>query len=517
MLKYSRRLLLCVLCGALSACDDGRSSDDPAPQESGPPPRGSLVENPPPRVDSISVAELVATLGASFEGQALLEITGEPACRIDVHHLKYHTVAPGDAPTIASGALMVPAGTGPQCQGERPVLLYAHGTTSERAFNMADIRNADRIESILMATAFAAHGYIVVAPNYVGYDISSQYHPYLNADQSSKDMIDALTAARAALPTSDAPTTRPSAQLFVTGYSQGGHVAMATHRAMQAAGMTVTASAPMSGPYALAAFGDAVFYGQVNAGAPLHLTMLITGYQHAYGNIYASATDVFEARYASGIETLLPSTQARSALYEQGLLSRQQLFSDTPPDPAFASYTPPSQPAEFANVFAQGFGPDHLITNSFRLAYLDDAQASPDGGFPTTTTTLAPDAPAHPLRQAFKLNDLRDWAPTSPMLLCAGNGDPTVFFFNTQLMQGYWAPTSVPLTVLDVDAEPVENDPFADYKRGFEAAKILLAANAVASGANDGGTAAVQEAYHATLVAPFCLAAVRSYFASLVP
>ena len=37
---------------------------------------------------------------------------------------------------------------------------------------------------------------------------------------------------------------------------------MATHRAMQAAGMTVTASAPMSGPYALSAFVDAVFRGR---------------------------------------------------------------------------------------------------------------------------------------------------------------------------------------------------------------------------------------------------------------
>jgi hypothetical protein len=53
---------------------------------------------------------------------------------------------------------------------------------------------------------FAAEGYIVVAPNYVGYDTSTLgYHPYLNADQQSKDMIDALTAARSALPTADAP------------------------------------------------------------------------------------------------------------------------------------------------------------------------------------------------------------------------------------------------------------------------------------------------------------------------
>ena len=49
---------------------------------------------------------------------------------------------------------------------------------------------------------------------------------------------------------------------------------MATHRAMQAAGMPVTASAPMSGPYALSAFGDAIYYGNVNLGATLFTPML---------------------------------------------------------------------------------------------------------------------------------------------------------------------------------------------------------------------------------------------------
>lgn len=518
MKTLTKLATLMLAAAALPACDSGGSNDDaPPPQESGPPPRGTLVEAPPPRVDSVSVADLANELGATIEGQALLQLTGQPACRVDVHHLKYHTVAPGDVPTTASGALFVPAGIEPECQGERPILLYAHGTTTERAFNMADIRNEDRIEAILMVASFAAHGYIVVAPNYVGYDGSSDYHPYLNADQSAKDMIDALTAARSALPTADAPTTRASAQLFVTGYSQGGHAAMATHRALEAAGMPITASAPMSGPYALAAFGDAVFYGQVNASAPLLLTMLMTGYQQAYGNIYATPTEAFEAQYASGIESLLPSTQPRSALFEQGLLPHDHLFSATPPDPAFASYTPATEPAELANVFALGFGPNHLITNSYRLAYLQDAQANPDGGFPTTTNGLPAEAPAHPLRQAFKTNDLRNWTPKAPVFMCAGSEDPTVFYMNTQLMQGYWAPSAAPVTVLDVDADPIANDPYEDLKQGFDAAKALVAANAVAGGADDGGTAAVQEAYHATLVAPFCLAAVRSYFDSLAP
>jgi hypothetical protein len=515
--KMSRfPLLLTVFATALilSGCDSSDNDDDPG-ESNEPPPRGTLVEDPPPRVTSLSAADLVVALGGTLDNQQFLQLAGTPVCRVDVHQLRYHTVGGSDEPITSSGALMVPAGIEPECQGDRPVVMYAHGTTLASDFNIADVTDEESQEGLLIAAAFAAKGYIVVAPNYAGYDTSSAtYHPYLNADQSSKDMIDALTAARSAMPTTFAPTTRMSNQLFLTGYSQGGHVAMATHRAMQAAGTAVTASAPMSGPYALSAFGDAVFYGQVNESAPVFMTLAVTGYEHAYGNLYASNTELFEARYASGIDSLLPSTTPRSQLFAEGRLPRDQLFSEQAPEPAFAAYTPATAPAEFADTFARGFGPDHLITNSYRLAYLQDAQANPDGGFPTTTTSTPPATPANPLRQAFKRNDLRDWTPTSPVFLCAGNGDPTVFYFNTQLMQTYWAPTSAPVTILDVDSEPVANDPYETLKDAFDAVKLVVAAQAIAAGASDGGEAAVSDAYH-ILVAPLCLIAVRSYFDGL--
>jgi hypothetical protein len=279
----------------------------------------------------------------------------------------------------------------------------------------------------------------------------------------------------------------------------------------------VTASAPLSGPYALAAFGDAIFYGQVNGGAPIVLTMTVSSYQHAYSNIYSSLTDIFEAKYAPGIDTLLPSTVSRGTLYDQGKLPQDQLFSSTPPSAAFAPYTPPTTPAAFAPLFARGFGTDNLITNNFRLAYLTDAQANPDGAFPTTTNGLPAAAPANTFRQALKTNDLRNWTPTAPMLLCGGNADPTVFYMNTQLMQGYWAAAGAnpPVTILDVDSSKTDGDPYADLKTGFAAFKDVIAAAAVVGGASDGGAEAVAEAYHATLVAPFCLKAARDKFDSL--
>jgi hypothetical protein len=316
-------------------------------------------------------------------------------------------------------------------------------------------------------------------------------------------MIDALTAARSALPAANAPNTMDGGQLLVTGYSQGGYVAMATHRALQDAGETVTASAPMSGPYALSAFADAIFQGRVTGGSPVNLTLLLTSYQNAYGNLYASTTDVYEPQYATDIATLLPSTSSLSDLVAQGLIPDDAIFSSTPPDAAYAALTPATTPANLAPVFALGFGTDPLLTNAFRLAYLQDADANPDGGFPTLTHGLPPAAPGHPFRQALKTNDQRAWTPTAPMLLCAGNADPAVLYLNTELMQNYWS-SATAVTVLDIDSAATSGDPYESQKTAFAVAKELLELT-------DGDTG-VLENYHAGLVAPFCLSAVKSYF-----
>jgi hypothetical protein len=512
-----KKLLLPAFCALLlTACgaDSVGSALAGIGISTGPPPEGALLQSPAQLVSTVTAPSLLVELNVATH-QQLLSLSGTPVCDVLIYTIQYETVDGANAPTTASAALMVPSGLGSTCTGARPIVEYAHGTTTERTFSMADLSND---EALALAAVFASQGYIVVAPNYAGYDTSSlTYHPYLIAEQQSKDMMDALKASRTALPLVSATLTRDNGKLFITGYSQGGYVAMATHRAMEAAGLTVTASAPMSGPYALAAFADAVFYGDVNGGAPISTTLLVTAYQAAYGNIYADATEVFEPQYATGIQTLLPTTMTRSQLYSQGLLPESALFSLTPPAPQFAAITPPTAPAALAAVFALGFGAGNLIQNSYRLSYLEDAQANPDGGFPAVTTGVATSTAQLPMRQALQRNDLRDWSPVAPLQLCGGALDPVVFFFNTQLMQGYWtahAPASASIGVLDLESAVAANDPYASLKQDFELAKAAVAAAAVAQGASDGGGSAVATAYHATLVAPFCFAASRAFFAN---
>jgi hypothetical protein len=495
----------------LCACQGG-SGGGSAPTTTQPR-RGALLQSPPQLVQTLSTTQLLAALTGNDLGGILLTLPYTPVCSVSVYHLEYETVDPAGNLTSASGALMVPSG-GANCQGARPLVLYAHGTATDRAYDIANLSAAENGEGLIMAAVFAAQGYVVIAPNYVGYDISTlDYHPFLNAEQQSNDMMDALAAGRSALPTAAAPATIDGGKLFVTGYSQGGFVALATQRALEKTGTSITAGGYMSGPYALSAFADAVFEGEVNASAVPNITLLIDSYQHAYGNIYAAASDVISSPYAGNIESLLPSSTPISTLEGEGKLPAA-LFSPAAPSSAYAAMTPARTPENLATVFAQGFGAPFLITNAYRLSYLQDAQASPDGGFPTLGNGLPPANPANSLRQALKHNDLRTFTPAAPVLLCAGNLDPTVFFMNTTLLENHWrnvAPNAM-VAALDVDSPPAANDPYAAIKDGFAAAVAVVRATALSGGASDGGSAAVLQKYHAGLVPPFCLSAVKLFF-----
>lgn len=492
----------------LSACGGGHGNGS-SPMTPAPPTRGQLLGTPT-MTGSYSPSDLLSDLTSDPLGKLLLQLTFSPTCTVTVYHVEYQTVGGAGESTTASAALMVPSGNNAMCQGARPITMYAHGTNTTKTFNMAVVPGNS--EALLIASVFASQGYIVIAPNYAGYDTSTlPYHPYVNGDQESKDMIDSLAAAKSAFATAN---TSANGKLYITGYSQGGFVAMATHKAMQAAGTTVTAAAPMSGPYALAAFADAIFEGQVNTSGPLNFNLLVTSYQHSYMNVYTAPTDVYASQYANTADELLPSTTGISAVYNQGQLPQNALFDSTPPSPAYAPMTPATTPANLAPVFAMGFGANALVTNAYRLSYLQDATANPDGGFPMVGSGVPATSPANPLRQDLKTNDLRSWSPTAPVLLCAGDSDPTVFYLNTQLMQNYWTTNapSAPVTVLDVDSSVGSNDPYANEKNGFAAAKTAVAAAAVLGGASDQGAMAVLQAYHAGLVPPFCMYAVKSFF-----
>lgn len=533
MFTMSRYWGAAFAAALLTAC----GSDSTTSSMSASTTRGTLSEDPPLRIASLNAASFGAQLSANATAAQLLQITGAPVCGVDFYYIKFWTVGAAGETTKSSGALMVPTGAAPACSGPRPIVLYAHGTWTDKTGNIADITNTatpspTNSENVIVAATYAAQGYIVVAPNYAGYDISTLgYHPYLNAAQQSGEMIDALTAARTALPETFSSATSDSGKLFVTGYSQGGYVAMATQHALETAGKTVTAAAPASGPYALEAFGDAIFFGSVDLGSTVFAPLVTTSYQHAYGNIYSATSDIYSPTYASGIDTLLPSATPIDTIFTGGKLPETALFNSTTPVvtvPGNATLSAiltgalavPSDPANpDTPLFDLGFGSPYLINNDYRVGYALDAASNPDGAVPTPAAgaPLAVAAPAQTLRLAFYKNDMRNgnWAPASPTLLCGGDQDPTVFFsVNTGTMAAFWSGLPAGLiTVLDVNATPA--GPFAPIQTGFQEA---IAAQLAYYMSPAGGGLTLTQAeelliptYHGA-VEPFCDVAARTFF-----
>jgi hypothetical protein len=517
----------------VAACGGGGGGGSAGTQNSTPA-RGELMQSPPPRITSLSAADYNARLSASATGQSLLALsTGSPTgtlpCGVDVQYVKYGTVGGKGEATTATAALMVPTGVSDSCHKDRPIVMFAHGTTVEKRYNLADFTDATNPaygQAQLLASLFAAQGYIVVAPNYAGYDSSSlSYHPFLVADQQSKDMIDALAAAKTALPTLISGTTA-SAKLFITGYSQGGHVAMATHKALQDAGVTVTASAPMSGPYALGLYGDAVVGGKVPAGSTTLIPMLINAYQKTYGTLYTAPTDYYESTYAAGMEAAFPGSYTSTTLVTGGVVPQLTLFNSVEPTGFVgAGITPPTTGTAGQNaLWAAGFGTANLLKNSVRSAYLADAVGNPSTGL--GSVTIAPASPAHPLRIAEKTNDFRSWTgPTRPMLLCGGSSDPTVYYSaNTTTMTLVWAAQVAAhvVTELDVDSATARTDGFEGARLGFRAALAKVQTDAATAAATAGGDATAQAkaagqatlAYYHGGVAPYCTAAARGFFSN---
>ena len=462
-------------------------------------------------------------------------------CGVTIEKVSYDTKGAADEDTNATAALMIPTGDAAECQGDRPVLLYAHGTTTERSYDFTQVGNLNNPavgESTLIATNFAAQGYIVVAPNYAGYDESDlDYHPYLVAQQQSTDMVDALDSARSIIDrkkrANDADYLKidDSGKLFIAGYSQGGYVVMATARLLESQNKPITAIAPSSGPYALAAFGDDIFRGNVNIGASRFAPLLGIGLQEKYGNVYKNKADIFLDKYA---DAQLPSNTPFGDLVAAGKLPNNALFQKTPMNPVLDDL---SKGSIFS--FLGGYDDnDYLIQTDYRADYVTDTINNPDGLFAENGNNLPAANPKNNLRKALKDNDLRGYVPKMPTLICGGNQDPTVYYdINTgsmaKLLQAASAnnpAVKLNVTVLDVDTDnmDIRNQPtltmigqasmnkwnantvVTSVQTNFSNSVAKVKADADAQGQNS--LLAFYSNYHGGLVSPACTQATREFF-----
>jgi alpha-beta hydrolase superfamily lysophospholipase len=214
----------------------------------------------------------------------------------------------------------------------------------------------------------ASTGYVVAAPDYIGYGASkAQPHPYEHGASLASASVDMLRASRQFCQQQQVQLNRKN---FLLGYSEGGYATMALHKLMEekhANEFTVTASAPGAGAYHKTAFANYI----LNSTQPLNFlssyVWVLDTYNKVY-NINRPAAYYFNQPYATQLQS--------------------NPFSAVP------------------NQASQ------LFTQQFRTAILNN----------TDQAMLA----------AFRDNNVHDWKPTAPVALFHGTDDDYVPFFNSQ-------------------------------------------------------------------------------------
>jgi pimeloyl-ACP methyl ester carboxylesterase len=228
---------------------------------------------------------------------------------IDTYRLIYRTkdFVTGEI-VRASAAVFVP-----DVDNATSVVSYQHGTIYPfEGDAKAPSNHNDRASEVMLCRLLAARGYVVIAPDYLGYGASKDRpHPYYLLDSQATTTWNGLRAlARMA----DAQAVALDGRLLLTGYSQGGTTSMAVHRRMQAAGDTtfsVVASVNGGGVYHMPRFMDEVLAkedlgtAQSDAGNQIlnvYLWVFDTYLAH-YDQLQQTWADIVVPPYAAQLDT----------------------------------------------------------------------------------------------------------------------------------------------------------------------------------------------------------------------
>lgn len=211
---------------------------------------------------------------------------------IALRRLTYRTSAPDGRGVAASGLVAMPRGRAPY----RGIVSWQHGTASLRS---AAPSSKDVANGLFPAAAFAGHGYITLAPDYLGYGVSEEPHEYYLADNMAAVVRDFVQAARMAL--ANQGVGLPS-KLFLAGFSEGGHATLAAQRAIERSpitGLSLVASAPVAAAVDLAGLGLTGALAGGSKFCSLYLAWLAKSYAHHYREPLRT---VLEPQWASAAE-----------------------------------------------------------------------------------------------------------------------------------------------------------------------------------------------------------------------
>ena len=288
---------------------------------------------------------------------------------VNWYQVVYETIDPNGGRTTASGGLFLPQSVGKNL----PLFSYSHGTTTFTN----DVASNGSGEGAV-GLVFASTGYATVLPDYLGLGSSPGLHPYIHARSEATAGVDMLRAARNYCASNNIGL---NGQLFLAGYSQGGHAAMALHRELEqyhTNEFTITASAPMAGPYDMSGVQLNDLLSPRCPPNPYYYAYLLVAYQSVY-SLASGWTELLLAPY----NTTLPP-----------------LFNGNTSGGTISTYMPACNMSS-------------ILT-------------------PALLSSLTND-PGSPLLQALRDNDLYRWKPVAPIRLYHCSGDVDVLPANSQV------------------------------------------------------------------------------------
>jgi len=162
-----------------------------------------------------------------------------------------------------------------------------HGTifTDAEAPSNVEVTNGlpDYAQAVLMS-GYA--GFASVLPDYVGYGSSnSSAHPYLIKEISAQNSLDMI---KASIKYMEDNGVLLNYQLYVSGYSQGGHVAMSLAEKIEKNGfdmIDLKGVAPMAGPHDVEALANIELNASRTMLYPAFLGYLADSYSYTYDDL----------------------------------------------------------------------------------------------------------------------------------------------------------------------------------------------------------------------------------------
>lgn len=236
-----------------------------------------------------------------------------------VYSVSYNT-ALGVKKLVASGLVCIPDGG-----GTYPILSFQNGTNTVNA--NAPSLNATNY-TIQLISGFAATGFVMVLPDYLGFGTSTEvFHPYLQKESTVTSILDLFRAVKEMAAKKEL-NLKLSPDLYLMGYSQGGLSTLQLHKAIEAsysAEFNLKAVGGGAGPYNL------TFITQLAVNAttylqPYYIAYIMKG-SKSVGSIPNPYTDIFNEPYASRIDGLFNGINSGSYINSQLSTDMSQLFT----------------------------------------------------------------------------------------------------------------------------------------------------------------------------------------------